>query len=159
MTARRKTDLIAELPDIDIEGGFEQQRREKDVKEGFGAQAEVPQPNQQIAKDAAGLISGRKIGDAADRDPDYSEQHGIRDRQSLRERQQQADEPEQGGNSKDGLYGFMHGARKEPIGSIFRSQGERLDQPSTVDRSAKFRSSSLRDAGAARFRYIPDLCR
>ena len=52
-----------------------------------------------------------KVGDTADRDPHHGKQDRIRNRQPLGQRQQQADQPEQGGNDKNGLDGIGHDGR------------------------------------------------
>ena len=52
-----------------------------------------------------------EVGGAADGDPYHGEQDRVGDRQPLGQRQQQADQPEQGGNGKDSLDGLRHDGR------------------------------------------------
>jgi hypothetical protein len=101
--------LVAELANIDADRGFEQKRRQKDVEERFSAKPKVAQPTHHIADDPSRLIGQGNIGRGADRDPHQGEQHGIGNGEPLRERQQQADQPEKGCDGKNGLNGVMHG--------------------------------------------------
>ena len=106
---QNRRQLVAELADIDIEGRLEQQRRQEDVEQRFGAEAKVAQRAQDVADDAAGVVGRRDVGNGADRDPHQGQQYGIGNGEPLGERQQQADEPEECRDGKDGQNGFVHG--------------------------------------------------
>jgi hypothetical protein len=107
--------LVAELANIDVEGSFEQQCRQKHVEQRFGTKPEIAQPAHDIAEDAPRLVGEGKIGDPADRDPHQGEQHGVRNGEPLGERQQQADQPQEGSNSKYGLDRVGHGGGAENL--------------------------------------------
>ena len=81
---QNRADLVAELAHIDIERRLEQQRRQKDIKQRFGAEPEIVQPAHDIADDAARVGGEGEIGDAADRDADHGEQDGVGDREAAR---------------------------------------------------------------------------
>ena len=86
MTARRRTGrhLVAELSDIDVEGGFEQQCREKDEQEQFGAEPEIMQCADDVAERPRVQISARDVDRRTDRDPDQGEQHRCRGSKTAR---------------------------------------------------------------------------
>ena len=76
---QHRRDLVAKLPDIDVERGIEQQRRQEDVKEGFGAEAEIVQRLDDVANHAAMQVGLGNVGGGTDRDPDQGQQHAVRD--------------------------------------------------------------------------------
>ena len=69
------------------------------------------QPAYDIADDIPRVGGKREVGDTTDGYSHEGKHDGIRDRQPLGERQQQADQPEQGGNGEDGLDGIGHEGR------------------------------------------------
>ena len=112
------------------------------------------QPAYDIADDASGVGGEREVGEAADGNPYYGEQDGIRDRQPLRERQQQADQPEQGGNAKNGLDGLGHVGRWQSLAAAairHKANANRRTRTGERDRSRPRQFFSAVD----RYREIP----
>src|SRR5215831_11083595 len=127
-----RPDLVAQLADIDVEGRFEQQRRQEDVEQRLGAEPEIVEPSDDVADDIPGMGREGEVGDAPDGDADYGEQDRVRDRQALGKRQQQADQPEQGSDGKNGLDGIGHGGRpprpyRQPLAATRRTVAAEFD--------------------------------
>ena len=106
-----RPDLVAQLAHVDIERRLEQQRRQKNIEERLGAEPEIVKPTYDIADNIPRMGREGEVGDTADRNSDQGKQDRVRYRQPLGQREQQADQPQQGGNNKDGLDGIGHNGR------------------------------------------------
>ena len=102
-------DLVHKTPDVDREAGREEQRRQEQGQEHFGADLELVEADERVAEDAEIYASADDPrAQEAQTHAGYGQEDRVRQPESLRERHQHTHDGQDYGDRQQGVESVCH---------------------------------------------------